>query len=219
LLPRAENYDGVRHFIEYAVPLGALTGIGAAKTIEWVALKSASKAPQLRRFGYIIGWVLISPFFIAWSYAMIRIHPYEIAYFNFLIGGAKGAEEFCNCGVSTDYWGSSYKQGTQWLNANAEYKATVVVPIGGHIVEATQKMWMRRDLNLVVPEQQSDELLDNLLNEVRPGPVYVMYVTRKRAYRGLVREIDSKGKLVFDIEVDGEPILKIMRFNKFGYFF
>jgi len=210
LMPRMYNYDGVRHFIEYAIPLGALTGIGAVHIYKWLVSLLKNKAA-----GRALAGSLLAIPFLTWSVTMIKIHPHELVYFNFLPGGAAGVERKCHdCGLATDYWGSSYRQGIEWLNANAERDAIIVAPMAGHIVKAVQPMWMRPDLRLVVPQHKSDRFLRDLLHGVRPGEAYVMYVTRKRAYGDLIRRVDMQGKLEHAISVDGVPILKIMKSDK-----
>ncbi len=217
LLPRMYNYDGVRHFIEYAIPLGALTGIGAAQSFKWLISAFKRRASQPVRAA-LAGIIVALPF-LTWSATMIRIHPYELVYFNFLLGGAAGAERKCyNCGLATDYWGSSYRQGIEWLNANAEHDALVVVPIAGHIVRAVQRMWVRPDLRIAVTRHKSDEFLHQSLQGVRPGHIYVMYITRTRAYGELVRRVDYRGEIKHAIIVDGVPILKIVKLHNIAEF-
>ena len=63
LLPKMHNYDGVRHFIEYAVPLGLLTGIGAAKTAVWVNKKMGEKMGTREKKGTRNKYM--SPFFMS----------------------------------------------------------------------------------------------------------------------------------------------------------
>jgi len=43
---------------------------------------------------------------------MVRLHPYESVYFNRLVAGGlpRAAERF-----ETDYWGSSYREGAEWV--------------------------------------------------------------------------------------------------------
>ena len=46
---------------------------------------------------------------------MWQLHPYEYIYFNRLIGkGVAKASEY----YETEYWGSSYKEGVEWLVNN-----------------------------------------------------------------------------------------------------
>jgi hypothetical protein len=45
---------------------------------------------------------------------MVRLHPYQLVYFNSLVGGPSGAQNR----FEMDYWGFSYKEAMQWLLSN-----------------------------------------------------------------------------------------------------
>ena len=57
----------------------------------------------------------------------MRLHPYQVAYYNALVGGTAGAAD----GYWTEYPLSSYREGIEWLNARAaerpDERLTVVV--------------------------------------------------------------------------------------------
>jgi hypothetical protein len=44
-----------------------------------------------------------------------RLHPYQMTYFNFLVGGLAGADGR----YETDYWLASYKEAVEWVNRRA----------------------------------------------------------------------------------------------------
>ena len=75
-------------------------------------------------------------------------------------------------------------------------------------------MWMRPDIRLVATKHKSDKFLKKLIDDMPPGPVYAMYITRKHAYGELARRIDAKGNTVHVVTVDGEPIMKIVKLEK-----
>jgi len=209
-LPRVRNYDGVRHFIEYAVPLGALTGIGASMTLRWLAENIGKRLKRREIFGRILSGALVFAPFIPWAWTMIKIHPHELVYFNFIAGGAKGAQE--RWSDATDYWGSSYREGMKWLNENTERGAWVVVPIAGHIVMSTRQMWMRNDLRTPGVGQRisMDEFL-GILGQAHEEPIYAMYITKKEWRDDVILKIESEWALRHSINVDGAPILKIYK--------
>jgi len=210
--PWSHNYDVVRHFIEYAPPLGALTGVGAWLAFGWLADRLGFRGGMRRGTAVGISLAVILAPFAGWAGKLIDLHPNEIVYFNFLVGGPGGAEKLCgDCGIATDYWGSSYRQGMQWLNGHAEDGAAVIVPVAGHIVKATRKMWLRPDLKFGMTAHKSDRGLDSVMRGIKQRPVYFMYITRTRAYGKLVREVERRGRVEYAICEDGVEILKIVR--------
>jgi hypothetical protein len=68
-------------------------------------------------------------FFIPPIFKLARIHPNENEYFNFLIGGLKGAKDI-NLPSWGDSYGNAYYQGIIWLNENAPLNSKVSIPIG-----------------------------------------------------------------------------------------
>ncbi len=213
-LPWSYNFDAVRHFIEYAPPLGALTGVGAWLAYRWLADRIAIRAMIRRSVAVGISLAVVLSPFAGWAGKIIDLHPHEIIYFNFLVGGPAGAEKLCgNCGIATDYWGSSYRQGMRWLDEHAEDGAAVIVPVAGHIVKSTRKMWLRPDLAFGMSAHKSDRSLDSVMRRIKRRPVYFMYITRTRAYGELVREVEYLGDLEYAINEDGVDILKVVRIN------
>lgn len=213
-LPKMHNFDGVRHFIEYAIPLGAITGIGAVETFRFIASRLDRLKPVLRKTAVAAVGIAVAIPFLTWGATLIKLHPNELVYFNFLIGGAKGAsEKYKTLGFAGDYWGSSYRQGVDWLNDNVEPEAIVVAPLAGHIVQATQQMWMRADIILLAAIMYGDDAILEAIKQIPPRPVYVIYITRADFYGPIIRRAEAEGSLVHAIYVDGVPILKIIKLS------
>jgi len=78
--------------------------------------------------------VLVAPG-IYWN---LKLHPYEYVYYNNLAGGVGGAFR----SYEMDYWATSYREATQYLNATAPHGARVIVLGPDHIVSA----YAREDL-------------------------------------------------------------------------
>ena len=70
----------------------------------------------------------------------VRLHPYEYIYYNRFIGGEQGAFRR----FELDYWGTSFREAADWLNANAPEKATVWVEGPTHILQ----LYVRPDLKI-----------------------------------------------------------------------
>jgi hypothetical protein len=98
-------YDGMRHVLFVLPFLALLAGVGCA------ALLGARMPRALK--GALVAAIALS--LGATVRDMVLLHPYESMYFNRTVGGGfkRASESF-----ETDYWGSSYKEGIDWLVRN-----------------------------------------------------------------------------------------------------
>lgn len=105
VLTRPTDYDGIRHFL-FIVPLLAV--IAALSVTKILSITTSSVITTI-----VI--VLISSSAIVTAVDMTQLHPYQYIYFNraFGKGLSNAAKSF-----ETDYWGSSYKEGVEWLVKN-----------------------------------------------------------------------------------------------------
>jgi hypothetical protein len=87
-------HDGVRLFLPTFFFLAAFAGWGTVVVADLLA--RAVRLPSARARPVLAGLVLGSA-----AVALIRIHPYELSYYNELIGGARGAWER---GFELTYW-------------------------------------------------------------------------------------------------------------------
>jgi len=109
------KYDGLRQFLPALPFLAILSALG----IHWVW------GVVYRRLRYVASGAVICIFLaLAWQDA--TIHPYQTVFFNYLVGGVKGAEDR----FELDYWGNSLKTASQWINAHAERNSRIYVPAG-----------------------------------------------------------------------------------------
>jgi hypothetical protein len=71
-------------------------------------------------------------------------HPYENTYFNFLIGGIKGAKNY-NFPSWGNTFGVAYKEGIEWINKNAppDAKLTLIQGTPANI----PLLWVRNDID------------------------------------------------------------------------
>lgn len=127
--PKIGVIDGIRHFEEVVYPLCAIAAIGAVQC--WSIWKKFIHNAFLQKIPVIItiGYLLVTIF---------MYHPYQIAYFNELVGGIRGAlGKF-----DIDYWGTSQKEAIHWLNKYARKNSIV------HIVMAPEAaaIYLRPDL-------------------------------------------------------------------------
>lgn len=111
--PGANHYNGVRHFLTLYVPLSIL---------------AAALLADLYRLYPKVGAILISLVLFTQAYAVFSIHPYQVTYFNSLVGGLGGAQKSF-IPESHDYWLSSYRQAVDWLNANTSDQTAVTAAV------------------------------------------------------------------------------------------
>jgi hypothetical protein len=111
LLPSMGVIDGIRHFEEVLFPLCAIAALGTFQIF------SFARRGLAKLVFYIA--LLFSVFFLLFT--LYSYHPYQITYFNQLVGGARGAiGKF-----DLDYWGTSQKEAVQWVNAHAPQNSKV----------------------------------------------------------------------------------------------
>jgi hypothetical protein len=193
-VPGAWNFDGIRHFYEFLPAAALLAAYGGATLVRL--------AGERRRALAALTLAALTALDI--GEAIVRYHPHETAYFNRLVGGLSGAAR--RFPEATDYWGSSYRQGLSWLNGNAEPGSALYVPVHPHIVALVRRLWLRRELQLVERSQLEPALASG-------RPVYVMFVTRPEFYDDVARECVLRRRPVFEIVVDGHPILVVFRLS------
>jgi hypothetical protein len=102
---RPNVYDGIRHVLFVLPALALFAGWGAA----WLA-EALPKSGRRRVVSVVLGLALALP-----AFHLVRLHPYQMTYFNFLVGGLEGA----NGRYETDYWLLSYREAMEWVNDRA----------------------------------------------------------------------------------------------------
>ncbi len=104
IAPGMTIYGDLYQISEYIPPLCILAGLGAKVLSRYLTA----------------GMILL--LFVPHLFIMIGLHPNEDMYFNFLIGGIKGAQEK-GLVDSTGTFGNTFLQGIKWLNEHAEKNA------------------------------------------------------------------------------------------------
>jgi hypothetical protein len=104
-LLRPITYDGIRHFLFVLPPLAVAAALGIDAAFDALAgaarpVRAAFAALMLGAFG-------------AHAVEMMRLHPYQYAFYNALAGGTGGAAGR----FETDYWGSAYREAAEALDA------------------------------------------------------------------------------------------------------
>ncbi len=206
MLPGTQDFDVIRHWLEFLPAAAIIAGIGA----HWL-LKTALLAARKRKLR-IATWPALAPLAIVLWFSpvlgwMAVYHPHELAYYNCLVGGLKGAQAR-GLPQATDYWGSSYRQGIAWLNANAPENSLVIVGVAEHLFFYSP--WLRPDLRICFNGRRPPPEMLEIVRQY-PGAVYLIAITRRDSYSPFLQGIDRAAEPTWDIRVDGAPILKLWK--------
>ena len=138
------NYDGIRHVLDALPPLAVVAAAG----IETMLAAAASRlAPRLRPAVWALGLaVAAAPGVVA----IVRLHPYQVAYYNALVGGLPGAAGR----FETEYSGVAYREALLWA-------ARELGP--------DDRLWLTRDYDRRLVEQEARWLGLTGIRTWRPG--------------------------------------------------
>ena len=101
-------YDGLRHLFFVVPALAVLGGLGCARAAQ--LLPRRASAVLLLTMTALAAWHVPT---------LVRLHPYEVAYFSEVRGGLAAAEGR----FDTDYWVASYREAAEWLAEHAPAKS------------------------------------------------------------------------------------------------
>jgi hypothetical protein len=206
-LPKAINFDGVRHFLEFQPFLALLVAAGVAWLLQLVARRRPARAAldtaAVRRPSAVLAVVLLAVLFATPAAAVITTWPNGTCYFNAFVGGLGGAQQR-GVASATDYWAGSYWQGLEWLDEHAESGASLLVPVAMGVAASAAPVRLRPDLHMLPPLPPAD---------APPAVLYVMYVTRPQFYDAVAHELDARAPF-HELQVQGGTILKIHRLTE-----
>mgnify|MGYP001618064877 CR=1 FL=1 len=199
--PGMNIYGGVRQIMEYIPALAIIAGIGGASLRSWIRLL-LNRLKMGKHWSSVFASVLVLAFFIPITLKLVEIHPNENVYFNPLIGGLKGAmmRDFPGWGIS---FGAPYREAIDWINRNVEPAAKLT--LGDEILSNIPGIFIRPDI----------DYKRNSSGYLRQGE-YVISLrfdgTNRRSYFDMY--LDRMIKPLYEISVDGVPILRIWKNDK-----
>lgn len=175
------KYDAIRHISMIIPSLILMTSLGIAD----IAQLLNKLAPKLKTIFFIVIFSGIAFIFIK----DVKMHPYQIVYFNELVGGVKSAYGK----FDLDYWGVSLKEAASWINKNLPRGSRIkIIPPSEYYFYVN-----RNDFSLV----QTDEDYEVVI------------------IKGMVRDYKNdylavQETPIYSIKVDGGDILKIYQHNE-----
>lgn len=199
-VPDASIYGGVRQILEFFPAMALISGLGAWQMVVWARLLFRR---YLRNFApaTLMMQILIASAFIWPIFVLVKMHPSQNVYFNFLVGGLKGAAQknFPSWGNS---YGNAYLQGINWINRNVPENAKVALIQGTETnapVILFRKDLYLRNSNWSSIEREGEYLMELTFNDTG------------RAFHYTWEYVDKFLTPLYEYKVDGVPILKIWK--------
>lgn len=195
-VPGSSIYGGVRQIMEFLPAMALLSGLGAYQISRW------TKSNRMVLIACIL--IFIWPIFI-----LFKLHPNENVYFNFLIGGLRGAQtrNFPSWGNS---FGNAYLQGVTWINNNVEMGAKLSLIQG--TASNVPPTLLRRDINYLVDGNINNNA--TFFSGIERKGEYLMELTFNDTGKDFYyawEYIDKFLTPVYEVQVDGVSILKIWK--------
>lgn len=145
-LPRGSpKYDGVRLFLPVFPLVACFAGLGAERL--YLRLKEARPRLALPCVALLVA---------SQSFGILTTHPFELGYYNLLVGGMPGARKL---GFETTYWGECIDRGVlDFLNNTVPEGGSVVFfperDLVKHLLYADG--FLRQDIKYLSPGAESD---------------------------------------------------------------
>lgn len=195
LHPQTPRYDGVRLFLQVFPFVSCLAGLGARAFI--LALKRRLK-PPLRRFsaGAITALVCGASL---WS--LVRVHPYELAYYGPLAGGVRGAARL---GLETTYWGEVV--GPDVLRALNETLPRSSRILFAHFSQPVLHYYQRH--KLLRPDLQA-AAVSWLDPQTATAADFVLMIHRQGLFTPVAWELYLREKPLYRLEYGGVPLFSL----------
>lgn len=211
VVPAAVNFDGVRHFLEIFPPIAAVAAMG----VEWTASKVTQHLSIDAR--PLIAGLIAALFIVPVATTLIRMHPFEVAYWNVLVGGSEGAVER-GIPQSGDYWATSYRLGIDWIDRNAPWGSILVVPVAEHTVRIVAPERLRHDIELAhVSNPWSPRLVPGAFQAIgrlaKSRTVIVMFVPRKEWSNELVADCRKRLRPIVSWGIGKTRYLEIYQYR------
>lgn len=220
LVPRAPLHDGIRLILPAFPFLCILAGIGAAVLVRG-AERRLAKLGGLRP-GFV-GASVLALIFVIPARAVVQTHPYELSYFNGLIGGIHGAEA----------------HGLEVTNLKEVMTPSVLDSLARHIPRTAvvdpdflfEEVCFDRKLGLAhfdwdvetgIPSARGDGAVTvtcdskapygwSVLDRSPRSPDYMMVLNREGVLGVRARLLQRHSRPFYRIALDGVPLLEVFR--------
>ncbi len=208
MLPATPTHDGMRQFIFILPGIAYCAGIGFRYCAR--AAGAACPAPALKKTlppGLCLLLLLYS------AGETVRIHPFELSYYNRLIGGLSGAYRR---GMEVTYWFDAITGSARdTLNRLPPNTVLSIFPMASHYFEFLQrKDAVRSDLRFITPDIKVTGTASDIRLRFEPErPEYLLLLSRFGTFTAFYRNLFQNSKPVFSIQKDGVPLLMLYRWR------
>jgi 4-amino-4-deoxy-L-arabinose transferase-like glycosyltransferase len=195
MLPITPKHDGTREFAALFPFLGLAAWLGFMSLAAELALRHAA----FRRRSAAL--LLLPAPLLAGAAAVAQSNPFELSYYNSLIGGLRGADQ---AGLELTYYLEALNGPTlRWMNENLPEGASVSLLPAWYLLLQTyqRKGLLRPDLRIVL----------NSPNGQRVDLEQAQFVVLERRRSLLDDDAFFSGKEVWRVEHEGVPLLRIVR--------
>ncbi len=198
-LPSSPKYNGERLFLPAFPFLAALAGGGFA----WLQLQVVKLLGGRRPLGTgtsaLVAALLGAALLLPGVRALANLHPYQLAYYNRLVGGTPGAAKH---GFETIYWGQVFQEAPPFFNQAPEPQPKVLVIPQGCI-------------SLLTVQQQAGLLNPSVRfigDEQKAADVdYVIFQAMQSDYTDLCWELLRNEMAEWVFPVENTPLLLVYR--------
>ncbi len=161
--PGSNPFDNDRLLTPTFVFLAPLAGLGFAALVAWLRERTPFLAGARSSLlaSLVLATIALGPGLIA----IVRLHPYELAYYNAVIGGLRGGQRL---GLETIYWATTYRAALPEVNRRAAPGATLwVTPNSYDVLYYYQRAGLlRADLAIMRPPGWGSFYDDSGVNRV-----------------------------------------------------
>ncbi len=196
-LPGTLVIDGIRYFLPVIPVLGILAGIGFD-----TFLKRINRTNKMK-----ITIALFTVCLLPSVYWTIYLHPYQLSYYNLLVGGSAGAEKL---GMETTYWGETLgPKEIRWINQNIPQNAKVkILPVyPGNGPTAALSFYP----DVVVYYQNNGYLRHDIQLFAEPPYDYFILLSRQGLFDDLCWRLYRTGKPIYSVKRGNLQLLGIYR--------
>ena len=209
MMPNAPVHDGIRQFF-YMLPFFAyFCGAGFYYFTEHIV--SAIKAVPLRRVAATAAFLLL---ILYPAYQTGRIHPYELCYYNELVGGVRGAHIR---GMETTYWYDVVnKEFLSVLNREIPQGAAVSMWIANqaYFEFLQDKGKIRKDIKFITPDIQVTLRNSGVDLKFSPAtPEFLILLSRQGVFNKFYWSIYNKSIPLYSLRLEGVPLISIYRWK------
>ncbi|MFA4028423.1 MAG: hypothetical protein GDYSWBUE_000303 [Candidatus Fervidibacterota bacterium] len=186
-LPHTPKYNGVRLFMP-AIPFVVVLSSFAFHRLE--ALANSALAMLRTRFNVratTVALFLVTALIAPSVNSLLRIHPFELSYYNALVGGTNGA--VYRWGFECTYWGVNIVQLLPFLNEQPDGSLIFIIPVGLHAYMDLYKRfgWLKPTLRFTSNPNDlpkvSFAMLQGSQTEIYANPItWFLWLKCKPAY-------------------------------------